>query len=436
MGGDFYKDPKGNADAYQNDARKKSKTGSKYFRNFNRTKQKAFMTTFDDTQFLYVHLCIMANVTAGNPQTALNNLVDKCWELGAKTGNIKDLDATQEANFKTWIQHWLRLVWDIAAQLSLRPLMSGFTESSLTATTASTIAIWTQSDWDSFLTSLEVHDCPDFVMNFMKPFLFFIRMSDGYEKAGLPIPPSYFVPIAHRMTLAQAQAERESAKIVAGNAMTHCRKYGIPFSKFSLDKLKSREVTRDNVFNDQTILSFLSICPFKYTWKTGPTVKVREQSAMLTGANLIADYTAINYIFDDKQDMSIMTALFPLFGSTYHVDNNPYAEIISIFSPAATEYHSSFLCVKNLGTSWTISLFSATTRPRFVARLFAAYWNADANLGPQWSGAETTAAQTMDVVDWIAFDENKNICLDTGHVRGAEALDQCILAAKSMMYGE
>jgi hypothetical protein len=433
---EFNRNPPKANEAFQKGARKQSST--KYFRNFYRTKTKAYMTTYDDSQFLAVYLFHMGEIyTAGDPQTAFNALIDKAWEIGAKTGNIKDLDTTnQEPNYKIWMQCWAYIAWEVMAQLRLRNFIPAFTESSVTATSTTALAIWTQSDWDAMLASLEKLDCPDFVYRFIEKFQFYVRMTESYEKAGIVIPPSYFVPGCHMKTLAQLQAIRETAKGVSANAMTHCKKFGIPFSKFSSSKLESKEVLRSDLFKSQDRIAFFCIAPFKYTWKTGPTVKLVRHSSHLTGANLTTDYTLIQYMFDDKQEMSIVHAMFPLFGENYDVTNNPYGEIFTTVDSVAGEYNINFFHTKNLGTAWTGGAMTGLPLYHIVS-LFLAFWNSGAEYGLTWIGSEVTLTNIYTTVNhWPAFAENINLCKDTGHVAGPEALDSCCLAAKSMIYGD
>jgi hypothetical protein len=431
----IYTDPAKAGTSYQKQQVKDSKSRAKWFRNFHRTKEKAFMTAYNDVHFLFVNLIHVADITsAGNPKDAIDALLDKAWELGAKTGNIKDLDSTQEGQFKTWVREWLTIAWDIAAQKMIRPFMSAFTESSATTTTNATIAIWTQADWDAFCSSLEQHECPDFVPRFVKLFCWYIKLSEGYEKAGLPIPPSYFLPICHVHTLTNLQAHRETAKGVAAQAMTHCRKFGIPFSKFSCDKLESREVRRQDVFMDQDLIAYFGLQAFSYCYKTGPTVTTKRQSTSLTGANLTTDYSNILCMFDDTKEMSIMMALGPVYmNGTYDATNNPYGGIVTLLATSATEYNTNVLHVKHLGTSWTTGQIGGT---KYVLELFASYWTGSATLGPSWSGTEVTAQVNMDTKDWPGHKENANMCLDTGHVQGNEWNDNIVLAAKALLYGE
>lgn len=434
-GGQFYKDPAKEGSNFQATQRKKASARSRFFRNFHRTKQKAYMTTYNDTQFVSVNLLSLSLITGGDPQTAFDGLIDVAWMAGAKTGNIKDLVAGQESAYKAWMERWTIIAWELAAQLMLRPLVSAMTESSTTATTNATIAIWKQSDWDQYIASISKLDCPEFVYRFLKPFLFYVRMTESYDKAGITIPPSYFIPICYRYALATLETAREAVKANSSEAMLHCMKFGIPFSKFSIDKLKAEEVSRSDVYNNQDRIAFFSIAPYYYTWKTGPTPTLMEQGAILTGANLTTDFTNIHYIFDDGQDMSILHAFYQFFGATYNVTNCKYGEIILPIATAATEYHTSILHMANLGTAWTVGLMSGHV-VRHVMKLFASYWNGDANKGMQWNGAEVTAAQTTDVVHWEAFDENKNLCYDTGNVKGTEAHDSCENAAKFLIYGD
>ena len=431
-GSNYFKDPKGAGDKHQKEQTTKAASNSKFFRNFRRTKRKAYMTTYTDDQHLNIMLNTLSNISAGDPQTAFNALLDS-WKIGAKTGNMKEVDATELADFKTWVAQWLTIAWDVAAQLCLRPFLGAMTESSVTATSSTTVAIWTQADWDAFLASLEKLECPDFVYRFMKPFLYYIRLTDSFVKAELPIPPSYLLLIVHTHTLAQLQAHRESAKAVMGTSQTHCQKYGIPFSKFSVDKLKCTEVTRNNVFNNQDLIAFFTICPFIYTWKTGPTVKHRFHAPGLTGANLTTDYSYLYYCFDEKQEMSIMHALYPLFGLTYHATNNPYGEIISYVDSGAGEYAVNMLRMAILGTSWTAGYVQAC---RYGVELLMAYWVTNTDYVIDFHGDELTATQTYGITAWLAFHENMNICLDTGDVQGAEVLDQAFNAAKYMIYGD
>ena len=231
------------------------------------------------------------------------------------------------------------------------------------------------------------------------------------------------------------QGHRATAKANSADAMTHCKKFGIPFSKFSADKLKAREVTRPNLYKDQDLIAYFGFNSVKYVEKTGPAVVDMEQSVCLTGANLTTDFSNILYFFDENQDMSIVHALYPLFGLTYNATNNPYGQIIENYDPTTTEYQTHILHMKMLGTAWTVGLMSSFVT-KHVIDLFAASFNRSADFGYNWSGDEVTAAQGFDTEDWPACNENLGICYDTGHVAGAEVLEACEYAIQTMLYGE
>ena len=375
----YYRNPKENGDAFQKSERSASK--ARWFRNFNRTKSSPYMTSMSDVHYIAVHKAVIGLVEqVGDPQTAFNTLMDIAWEIAAKTGNIKDLDATQEANFKTWVQNWVRIAWEVGAQMILRPFLAAVTESSVTSTSATALTIWVQSDWDNYLASIERLDCPDFVYRFMEPFLFYIKMSEPYEKAGLEIPPSYFIPICYRGDLEDNQTLREAAKAVSGNAMIHCRKFGIPFSKFSADKLKSREVLRENMWHDQTLVAYFNFQILKYydDGDNGAVIFDQMSSTLnLTGANLTDDYTNIKYAFIDGEPLSMMHALYPLFGRAYHATNNPYGEIISSWITDTNEYEFNIHLMKILGTTWDkASIEAADTAgiSKQILRMFASFF--------------------------------------------------------------
>ena len=435
-GSNYYQDPKAAGDKYEKESYLKSKAKAKFFRNFWRTKTKAYMTSTVDPQQLNLLLNHIGLIyTAGDPLTAFNTLID-AWKIGAKTGNIKEIDATELADWKIWMQYWTYIAWEVSAQALLRPFAAGMVEESGISSTTATVHIWTQSDWDAFIASLERLECPDFIYRFMKPWLYYIRLTDGYMKAELPVPPSYLLLIAHECTLAEMQAKRDAVKAKMGTAQTHCQKYGIPFSKFSVDKLKCTEIARVDVFKNQDLIALFGMMPLGYTEKTGPATVRMTQSASLTGANLTTDYSLIQYVFDDSQEMSIMHALYPLFGTVYHVDNNPYGEIFyGGVSSATVEYRTSIIHMKVLGTAWTMGLLSGGV-VRHICDLFLAYWNRSADFGINWSGTEVTTSQGFDTIDWCAFRENMKLCIDTGHVLGEEALDSAFYAAKYMIYGD
>ena len=261
-------------------------------------------------------------------------------------------------------------------------------------------------------------------------------MTESYSKAKITVPPSYYLPFCHRNTLADLQGYREASKVNMGDAMTHAKKFGIPFSKFSMSKLSSREILRSNMYKDQDVIAIFNILPFSYTWKTGPTVKTRQHANILSGANLTTDYTNMIYVFDDSQEMSLVHALFPIFGLAYDVTNNPYGEILMCVPTAATEYMSNLLHMKILGTSWTQGLMTGLV-DLHILKLHMSFWATSTDYSLKWHGDEVTSAlYSLTVYQWQAFDENPNLCLDTGHVKGAEAIDACSYAFIYMLYGD
>jgi hypothetical protein len=430
-GNPYYRNPKKAGDAFQSNDRKLSQ-GGKFFRNFHRTKTKAFMTSYDDIQHLTIYKLCLSVVTAGDPQTAFNNLLDKAWEIGCKTGNIKDLDTTQEANWKTWVQNWVRIAWDIMSQLRLRPFLPAFTESSTTDTSDTALAIWSQSDWDAFLSSLEKLDCPDFIYRLCQPFQWYIKMTEGYEKAGLEVPPSYFIPTVHREQLTDLATLREAAKAVSSNAMIHSKKFGIPFSKFSTDKLKSQEVLRKDVWDSQDILAFFNIVPLQY-YNNDPAEDTLTPFTAFANNNKTTDYTNAKYAFNDSKPMSILHALFPLFG-TYGAVNNDIGGIFEVYGPATAEYDFNVFKVKLLGTSWDGITVSGGADNN-ILKLFASAYNGDATRAFAWTGTKVTANQTLDFEDWIAFDQRPDLYIGTS-VKYEEIHDCAENAVKYMVYGE
>jgi hypothetical protein len=394
------------------------------------------MSSYDDVHYLAVMKFKLATITAGDPQTAFNNLIDQAWEIAAKTGNIKDLDATQEANFKTWLQNWARIAWDIAAQSMLRPFLAAVTESSTTTTTAGALAIWKQSDWDAFVSSLEKLDCPDFIYRFLDPFLWYLKLTEPYEKAGLEIPPSYFLPIMHVGDLEDMETLREAAKGVSSNAMIHCKKFGIPFSKFSSSKLKAAEIKKSSMWTNLKCLAYFNLVYLKYYDDGSSGIITSKHVSCLTGANVTTDYTNIVYAFFDGQAPGLLHAMFPLFG-TYNADFNDIGGIFETYNPNTNEYEFSIFLMKLLGTSWdfaTIDVSEADSSMHLL-KLFASFYSSAANYGIGWTGTAVTADQLTDFNDWIWFDVVDNLMIGDS-VSYGEIHDSAMNAIKYCLYGE
>lgn len=429
----YYKNPYDAGKKF--DAAMTADARSKFFRNFHRTKSKAYMTSFDDVHYLAVNKCTITDWVAGDPATTIDLIIDKAWEQGCQTGNIKDVNATQESEFSDWVVNWTIIAWDIAAQLMLRPFLPAVTESSTTVTAANALAIWTQSDWDNFVASLERLDCPDFVYRFMQPFLYVIRMTDAYEKAGLVIPPSYFVLIEHIHTLATLSAHREVAKGVSGGAMVHCKKFGIPFSKFSSAKLNATELSKNEIFSNQDLLAYFAIFPI-VLYDNTPASKFMWQSnnTIYTGADKVADFTNVVYPFIDGQPMSILHALYPIFGHT--IVNNERAELIKGHSVNAVEYEVGIRLMKLLGTTWDYGMIttgSVDDAYRYLS-LFAGFYSSDATGALYWTGTKVTANQPNNFTRHLWFQFNPNIMVGTG-VSYNEQLDSVDHAFRYMIYG-
>jgi hypothetical protein len=393
------------------------------------------MTTYDDIHYLTVNKLNIGNLDdGGNVEAAFNNWIDKAWELGAKTGNIKDLDSTQETAFKDWMRHWLTVAFEVMAQAMLRPFVPAFTESSTTTTTASALAIWKQADWDAFIASLEKLDCPDFVYRFCEPFQWYIKMSEGYEKAGLPIPPSFYIPVEYKHHLSDLQGHRESAKAVSAQAMTHCKKFGIPFSKFSMSKLTAKELNRKGLFENPDIVAFFSAITYSEYDNDPATFVVPPISGQFSGADLTDDYTGQKYAFIDGKPMSVLHSLKQFFYGTYNATNAPYANIFTGEDPDTNEYEVSLRHTSMLGTSWTNGTISSLGS-LYILEMYMSFYNVGASLGMAYTGTKVTADQTYDVEHWIALRENPDICIGTG-VAGEEVLDSAQNVARYMIYGD
>ena len=434
-GNSYYKDPLGTGRKYQQDSR--AKASSKFMRNFNRTKTKAHMTSYDDVHHLLVNKWCLADITAGNPQTAFNLLLDQAWEIAAKTGNIKDLDATQEANYKTWVQEWTVIAWDIAAQMALRPLMPAFTEASGSATSANAIYAFVQSDWDALISSLERLDCPDFIYRFIQPFLFIIQMTNEYERAGLTIPPSYFIPICHTHTLALLQAHREAAKAVMGNAMLHSKKFGIPFSKFSSDKLKMNLVQKASIWDNQDILSYFTNVRF-IMYDDGDNAQyIMHPPGGQLGGDKTGEFTNYVYPFIDGKPMPQLHAMAMLCG-IYNATNNPFGGIFYAFAADTNELESNIACCKLLATSWVHLTFdvSEATAGQQLLMLFMGLWNGDTEIGLTYMGtAVTGVGEVCDEYDWIWTHVREDLMFGT-NLKFEETYDNAMNAMKYCVYGE
>ena len=408
----------------------------KFFRKFHRTKSKAYMTTYDDVQFLSVLNFQLSAIDSGDPATTFNLIMDKAWEQGAQTGNIKDLVSDQETALVEWMRQWLIIAWDIAAQKMLRPFLPAVTESSATTTSSSALVIWTQSDWDNFLVSLERLNCPDFVYRFIKPFLYVIRLTETYEKAGLVIPPSYLVLIQHIHHLADLSVHRELAKAQSGQAMTHCRKFGIPFSKFSHSKLEATELSKDELWNNQDLLAFFSIFPV-VLYDNTPTTKYlwQNNNTIYTSTNKTTDYTNTVYPFIEGQPMSIIHALYPCFG--HSIVNNERAEIFAPPAVNGNEYETGIRMMKLLGTTWDYGLVTtgSVDDAYRILILFAGFYSSDATGALYWTGTKVTANQPMNFTRTIWFQVKPDIMVGT-NVSYDEQLDAVDHAFKYMIYGD
>ena len=434
-GASYYKNPYDQGKKFDAAMIKESK--DKFFRTFHRTKSKAYMTTFDDVQFVSVLKFCLNNIVAGDPATTFDLIIDKAWEQGAQTGNIKDLDSTQETAFGDWIANWLIIAWDVASQAVLRPFLAGVTESSTTTSTDATIAIWAQSDWDAFINSLERLECPDFVYRFIKPFMYVIRLTETYERAGIEIPPSYLLLTQYTHNFADLSAHREVAKGVSGNAMVHCKKFGIPFSKFSLSKLSAIELSKNEMWNNQDLLAFFGMFHV-WVYDNTPTNKHMSQNnnTVYTGANLTTDFTNVSYPFIDGQPMSIIHALYPCFGRT--IVNNARGEILGqlIHLPETNEYECNIRMMKLLGTAWvngSIENGVASDAYRILC-LIAGYYSSDATGALYWTGTKVTGNQATSMLKWIWYQVKPDIMFGTG-VSYQEQYDSIDHAFRYMIYG-
>ena len=430
----YFKNPHGAGKKFDAEAAKAAK--SKFFRNFNRTKSKAYMTSYDDVHFLAVNKFKIADILGGaDPETTFDLILNLAWEQGCQTGNIKDLDGTQEAAFTEWVKNWTVIAWDIAAQKALRPFLAAIVESSTTTTTVAALAIWTQSDWDNFIISLEKLDCPDFIYRFMKPFLYIIRMTEEYERAGVQIPPSYFLLFEHVHNMADLAAHRDAAKAIAGHSMVHCKKFGIPFSKFSAEKLSCTEVSKMEMWNNQDLLAYFSRLGVSFYDNT-PTVKTLGPSNMsiYTGTNKTTDFTNAVYPFIEGQPMSLIHALYPCFGST--IANNERGEIFSFVAPQTNEYEVNIRLMKLLGTTWDFGVIEtgAVDDAYRYLTLFMAFNSSDATGAMYWTGTKVTANQPPNYSRSIWFQVNPKIMVGTS-VSYSEQIDSVDNAFKYMIYG-
>jgi hypothetical protein len=426
----FYKQPRESGEQYQKAARTAAAT--KHFRNFNRTRQHGVMNTYDDIHFLTVFSLHPNNVLAGDAKTALDAYLDVIWELGATSGNMKELGTTGEPAFKVWIGNWLLLAWELAAQQMLRPFLEGVTESSITDTSTTALAIFNQADWDAFVASCERIDCPDFVINFIKLFCWYIRMTDTYDKAGVTIPPSYFLPIEHQYQLSGVQAYRNTIKGQLSEATLHCKKFGIPFSKFSIDKLKPREVGKGEMWKDQDIVSFFGHVPYNYKGSGAAAQTFPTQS--YTGANLVADYTNAKFPQINGSPPSIFDAIIGQMWGTYHATNNPYGGLFYNSAPVAAEYNLGMRHMKLLGTSWTAATMSSLSSLSML-KMFCAFWRGESAQGFIWSGTNVTADQLTGIEQWTACDANPNIMWGNAGVGALEQIDAIQAAGKHLMFG-
>jgi hypothetical protein len=434
LGRTYVKDPRAAGEAHKNE--QKRRAVSKWFRNFNRTKQKTAMSARDDVQYLNVGLFYLADITTGDPQTAFNNLIDECWPIAAKHGNMKDLDQTnEEPAYKLWMQAWTKICWEVAMQNNLRDFLDGVTEADdvPTTSTVDTTKIWIQASWDQYIQSLEKLDCPDFAIRFVNIFTWYIRMTSGYTRGTrTQIPPSYYLPFTHINDLNEMVAFRDIAKANKQYAMDHCTKFGIPFSKFSLDKLKCREIMRDQVFKDPTATCFFNMANMKYRNSSG--VANLWHCTMLTGANQTTDYTNIRNLFDDTVPHSILRALTMLFG-TYDATNNEYGGLIISLDTTATQYTIACRQMKMGGTTWTECSISNMADWR-ICSLYAGWYVGDSAQQLAWEGSAVSSNRNITLNQWLGYVENINIVDGNANVPYAEYKEACEQAITSLISGE
>lgn len=319
---------------------------SKMYKPFKSSLMSPIMTAYNDDQF-FIQLQHRIAVEAGNGLTSFELLLSAAFEQGYPAGNLKDVDATQKANWIDYVRLWVHIIYEMRAQRAYRMLITGVTEDSATGSAAGVPTLWSQSDLDIFAASLLRYNVPEYAINFvnaMCPFMM-IQMSEPYEKFGINIPECYINVWTSDQTLAEMQAIRSTMQGLIANSRLHMDKFSIPYRVLTDSDLQPPELLKDP-FSNEDFLAWLNHSPIR-VYDNGGSGHV----TLYPKGDLTDSTTAwTDHIFWTK-DGYVKTKyhrLLPVFYG-YEATHNKYGGMVVILACAAVEANLSSSKIKRDG---------------------------------------------------------------------------------------
>ena len=382
-------------DKYNKDS--KAKAIGTFMRTFARSKTSDMITTWNDPNYFTVrnaYFNFLADATSlvdalTVPDPGALVLFNLLWELYFKNANLKDLVAADETSWILYTCVYLTIMLETQIQYNCRCYLPAYTESDIVPGDYTNISYFEQSSWDIFLASMAQYPMPKGCDIITKLFTgWVLQIAPEYERYTLRIPPAIFQPYNTRYDLADLEAMRDILRVNLGGFTTHAKKYGLGTGTWS-DPVKPTVKT----FGDPDVTAWLCHSRFTFYDNTPAHAQAWPEGGFL-GANLLADYTNVEYFFKDTPNESPIHVLAPWNG-TYDATNNPYGGFIVSGPADAVEYDVNFMSCAQHGTAMANHAYGDRSSGAVIANMKVTFDGQAAAFRVYANGTNFTAAQQL-----------------------------------------
>ena len=400
------KDKPADLDKY-NKTSKTAATGN-YMRNFSRNRTSGVITTWDDTDYLYVlgnYFYPLADVSGGvddatTVSAQMESILDAAWHAFYSNANLKDRVDAEEAAWKLYFSAALFIAIEIQLQYNTRCYLPAYAESDIVPGDPSNITYFSQSSFDIFCASMKDFPIPKGVFEIVDVFCTtIIQVAREYERYTVRIPGMFILPFKSLYDLEDLEAARALMRVNLGNFTTHAKKFGLKIGAWR-DPVKP--TVKD--VNDVDVIAMLNHMVISF-YDDIPAVDWVDLNGGMRGANLTTEYTLHEFFFKDTPNESLVHVFAPFFG-TYNNPNNPYGGLILKDSPTAVLYNLNFGSVGEYGTNFGVSSLTDPGPKVIVSLLKCTYDNVADTFHNAITGTNITVLRGNDDI-WPLAIQNK-----------------------------
>jgi hypothetical protein len=208
----------------------------------------------------------------------LGNLWTAAYPLGMKTGNMKEVNATEAAAAEAIFEDWTNIVFNLGLQQMILDLMDNPPRSDnaldLSDGVAGNVVIPVNEEdaRNTLIGELEgLSECmPNATVKLWDAFKFYFKIRKEWIRGATNLPGAYLLPMAPNLSLTSLQTLKENIYSNSGLARNHMQKFGIPFKKFSRDMLHGRMNDISNGNWDVEAIGFFAEWSLPFTGDGAP----------------------------------------------------------------------------------------------------------------------------------------------------------------------